>query len=139
MMRNMFPLCLKCMFSWHAKSFYYPHAPLPSKKYSSCNADAGRGKIFAHFFSGVLLHIAVRLRFDDPSPESTVDAKHASRCSLRGGRARIVEKPLVFFIKFSHDLNSYQKKGVPNHLPQTASPRGVLLVGVRVLLVTFSL
>ena len=32
--------------------------------------------------------------------------------------------PALVLLLFSHDLNSLPKKGAPNHLPQTPSPRG---------------
>ena len=51
--------------------------------------------------------------------------KHASYCShstLSGAVGTRVRE----LRRFSHDLNSYQKKGAPIHLPQTPSPRGGL-------------
>ena len=53
------------------------------------------------------------------------DAKQAFRCSLRAGRARIVEK-LLLFVTFSHDLNSHQKKGAQPSPPDPLSQRGAL-------------
>ena len=53
------------------------------------------------------------------------DAKHASHCS-HSAPSGAVSTRVREIRRFSHDLNSYQKKGAPNHLPQTPSPRGGL-------------